>query len=265
MRPTEGAMGSLENHTRTRPLCIAGMHRSGTSTLAQILYRLGLDLGEESDLFAANRYNVDGYFEHKDFVAVSEKLLQTLGAGWDYPFGLDPGWHERPEIREVSEEARSLMGGFGHPGVWGWKDPRACLTVPFWLDLAPDLRVVASVRNPLEVAASIQSRGASSVRMGLNLWKVYNRSLLDNVPEGQLLITHYESFFRRPQPEFRRLVDFAGIHTSEQMISLVRSRVIRGVRHHVYTAGDLLDADPSGEVRDLYAELCERAEWTLDS
>lgn len=260
-----GLLEPLEDYSPTRALCIAGMHRSGTSTLAQILYRLGLDLGDAKDLFAANEYNVDGYFEHKDFVAVNERILRTLGAGWDFPFGLEPGWHERPEIREIAEEAKPLMDGFGQPGMWGWKDPRTCLTLPFWLDLAPDLRVVAALRNPLEVAASIRKRGASSMTMGLNLWRMYNQSLLDNIPQDRLLITHYETFFRRPQKEFRRIVDFAGMHTSEQMISLVRSKVIRGLRHHVYTAQDLLDADPSGRVRELYGELTERAEWTLDS
>lgn len=259
-----GSPGSLEDYAGPPPVCVAGMHRSGTSTLAQVLSRLGLDLGEEADLFAGNQYNVDGYFEHRDFVGVNERLLKALGAGWDFPSGLEPGWHERREMRDISDEAKPLMDGFGRPGLWGWKDPRTCLTMKFWLGLAPGLRVVASLRNPLEVAASIRNRGASSIAMGLNLWKIYNRRLLEDVPGEQLLITHYESFFRRPQPEFRRVVDFAGMHASEQMISLVRSRVIRGVRHHVYTAGDLLDADPSGEVAGLYAELCERAGWNAE-
>ncbi|AHY45447.1 Sulfotransferase family [Rubrobacter radiotolerans] len=246
------------------PVCIAGMHRSGTSTLSQLLYRLGLDLGDESEMFAGDESNADGYFENRRFVAVSNEIFRLRRGGWDLPPDLEPGWFRKEEFAKVREEAAALMEDFAGGGAWGWKDPRATLTMGLWLDLAPDLRVVAPVRNPLEVAASLRSRGASSVEFGLNLWTVYNRRLLEEVPEGQLMITHYEAFFRRPQEELRRVLDFCGMHASEQLISLVRSRVVRGLRHHLYTAQDLLEADPSGEVRELYAQLCNLAGWPAE-
>ena len=32
--------------------------------------------------------------------------------------------------------------------VWGWKDPRTCLTLPFWQDVIGSIRYVICIRNP---------------------------------------------------------------------------------------------------------------------
>lgn len=241
------------------------MHRSGTSTLAQVLYRLGLNLGDESDLIPPTSDNVDGHFENNRFVGINRHILKELGGAWGFPPSLTPGWRDKEEVRQISEQARELVSQFQGQSPWGWKDPRSSLLLPFWLDLMPSTRVVVCLRNPLEVAASLSKRGASSFLFGLNLWKVYNQALLENVPEEQYIVTHYESFFRRPQKEFRRILDFAGMYASDQLISLVRSRVIRGLRHHEYTTEDLLREDPSGETLELYKKLCEEASWTHTS
>ena len=46
------------------PILIAGMHRSGTSMVAELLYRCGLALGAEDQLFLpANEDNPAGYWE----------------------------------------------------------------------------------------------------------------------------------------------------------------------------------------------------------
>ena len=53
-------------------------------------------------------------------------------------------------------KARLLIEGFDSAGVWGWKDPRNSLTLPFWQDLLPGLKTLIMVRNPLEVAHSMK-------------------------------------------------------------------------------------------------------------
>ena len=126
------------------------------------------------------------------------------------------------------------------------------------------MKVVICVRNPLEVASSLRKRGNSSIAFGLGLWKTYNQRLLDTVSEERSIVTHYESYFYRPQQEMRRVLDFLGIPASDQLISLVRSRVIQGLRTHFFTLGALLEADPSREVRDLYLKICAKAEWDAE-
>ena len=61
-----------------RAILIVGMHRSGTSATAGMLHHLGVQLG--SNLLPANEYNLTGYWEHVDIVAVHDELLQALGS-----------------------------------------------------------------------------------------------------------------------------------------------------------------------------------------
>lgn len=243
------------------PVCIAGMHRSGTSTVAQMLYRLGLYLGREEDLFAASSANEDGFWENERFVGLNEAILRSHASGWDLPPDLEPGWQRGERLASLRDEARRLIEDFEGEEPWGWKDPRTSLTLPFWLDLLPNMKAVVCLRNPLEVANSLRKRGSASILSGLNLWKVYNERLMDTLEEGRYIVTHYESYFHRPQEELRRVVDFLGVPASDQLISLVRSRVIRGLRHHALTLEDLREFDPSGQIGELYLRMCAEAGW----
>ncbi len=49
----------------SRPVVIAGMHRSGTSLVASYLSSLGIGLGDR--LLSADANNRHGYFEDADF------------------------------------------------------------------------------------------------------------------------------------------------------------------------------------------------------
>lgn len=248
-------------HETAPPVCVAGMHRSGTSTVTQLLCRLGLYLGREEDLFAPGPSNPEGYWENKHFVRINEDILNDLGAGWDFPLQPEPGWQHTESLQARWDAARTLEQEFRAHGRWGWKDPRNCLTMPFWLEVLPDARVVVCLRNPVEVALSLRKRGNASLPFGLHLWRTYNERLLADLPQDQYIVTHYESYFHRPQRELRRVLDFCGMYASDQLISQVRSRVIKGLRNHFYTLEEMLELDPSGQVRDLYLRMCAEAQW----
>src|SRR3712207_8107365 len=61
----------------------AGMHRSGTSTVTQLLYRCGLYLGEQKELRGARRDNQKGFWEHRKLARINEQILESFGGGWD--------------------------------------------------------------------------------------------------------------------------------------------------------------------------------------
>src|SRR6187200_1282378 len=102
-------------------------------------------------------------------------------------------------------KARLLIQGFHSAQIWGWKDPRNSLTLPFWEDLLPDLKTLVIVRNPLEVAYSMRKRNGTSYAFGLRLWEIYNRRLIEAANEQQRLIIRYDSFFENADTELRRI------------------------------------------------------------
>ena len=171
-----GRAGSLMRPTPPAPICIAGMHRSGTSMVARLLNLCGLDLGPEEDLMPPGVGNEPGHWENLSFVRLNDAILTRSGGGWDFPPAPSIGWASSPELALERAEAGALLESFRRREPWGWKDPRNSLTLPFWRPLIPDLKVVICVRDPLEVADSLYHRGESSSAFSLQLWLLYNQS-----------------------------------------------------------------------------------------
>ena len=116
-------------------------------------------------------------------------------------------------------KARLLIERFNSAGLWGWKDPRNSLTLPFWQNLLPGMKTLIMVRNPLEVAYSMKERNGTSYAFGLRLWEIYNRRLIEATNGHDRLITHYDLFFENAETELRRIAQvypFARYESSQR-------------------------------------------------
>jgi len=242
-------------HTQTA-VCIAGAHRSGTSMLTRLLHACGLYLGPESALMPAQADNPEGFWEHLGFVAVNDELLNELGGAWDLPPTADENFSDR-RLGPLRMKARLLIEGFDSTDVWGWKDPRNSLTLPFWQDVLPGLKTLIIVRNPLEVAYSMRERNGTSYSFGLRLWEIYNRRLIEAATAQQHLVTHYDLFFEDPESELRRTAHFIGLPDAE--VANAAALVRRQKRHTRFSIDDLIDARVSGEVIQFYRALISEA------
>jgi GT2 family glycosyltransferase/glycosyltransferase involved in cell wall biosynthesis len=237
-------------------ICIAGAHRSGTSLVTRLLHCCGLELGPESALMPAQADNPEGFWEHLGFVALNDELLSELGGAWDLPPKPDESF-TASRLDPLRMKARLLIDGFASAQVWGWKDPRNSLTLPFWQELLGGLKTLIVVRNPLEVAHSMRERNGTSYSFGLRLWEIYNRRLVHAARKKDRLVTHYDSFFKNAESELRRIARFAGLPHSE--VATAAALVSPRRRHVHFTIDELVDARVSAEVIDLYRALLAEA------
>jgi len=241
------------------PVCITGMHRSGTSMITRLLHRCGLYLGDEGDLLGAAPDNPEGYWENVHFKELNERILDALGGGWDLPPVVSEGWERQPELASLRNEAARLVHGFREIDWWGWKDPRTSLTIPFWKSFFPDLKVVICLRNPLEVVYSLQKRGYSSRAFGFNLWLTYNQRLLADTRPEQRIVTHYEAYCVDPRAELCRVLDWLEWSVADETIDEACATLSASLRHNRVTALELLAADAPEEVVTLYFLMCADA------
>ena len=147
------------------PVIITGMHRSGTTLLTTLLSRLGLFVGAETD----------GHVESLFFQRLNEWMLQSCDGAWDRPEPfIDLLDQETPRSLTVSHlryilssprarhyagwRAYLRHGGTGLATPWGWKDPRSTITLPLWLELFPDAKVIHIKRHGVDVARSLKKR-----------------------------------------------------------------------------------------------------------
>ncbi|MCU1267027.1 MAG: Sulfotransferase family [Acidobacteria bacterium] len=241
------------------PICIAGMHRSGTSLVASLLHACDLFLGPAEEFMQPSPDNPEGYWENIRFVNLNDRLLTQFGGYWSKPPSLPAQWEFAPEIDSLFGEAEALVGRFSDRKYWGWKDPRNSLTLPFWQRLIPNLQVVVCVRNPLEVSSSLFARGDAKDSSQFSLWLAYYRRLLAAVPPKQLLVTHYQSFLHNARAEVRRLSDGVGLQVTDEVVEQACSQVVTGLRHHQATTAQLLAPNVPAEVLHLYLNLCAEA------
>jgi GT2 family glycosyltransferase len=196
--------------------------------------------------------NPDGFWEHMGFVALNEELLNELGGAWDLP--PKAGEHfKHARLKPLRRKAQLLIEGFDSAGTWGWKDPRNCLTLPFWQSLLHGLKTLIIVRNPLEVAYSLRKRNETSYSFGLRLWEIYNRRLIETAGKQARIVTRYDAFFEDAESELRRITRFAGLPDSN--VKNATALIKRRRRHIHFTMDQLLDARVSPEVIDLYRAL----------
>ena len=240
-------------------LCIAGMHRSGTSMVTRLLKDCGLFLGDEEELTGPALDNPEGFWENKNFVELNEEILARFGASWSHPQSLSPRWEFDPVVEPLLVRAGELVARFSQQRHWGWKDPRNSLTIAFWRRIIPSLKFVVCIRNPIEVAHSLFVRGDTTGASQFELWLHYYQQILSVGPPSSRIITHYQSYFEDPREEVGRLTSWLGLNVSNEALERACAGVSGALRHHHMTTSSLREANVPDEVVDLYLRLCEEA------
>jgi len=119
------------------PVCIAGMHRSGTSMVTRLLKDCGLFLGAEEELVGPALDNSEGFWENRNFVGLNEDILARFGGSWGEPPAFPTRWEFGSAVDPLLGRAGELVARFSRHRHWGWKDPRNSLTIPFWRRSTP--------------------------------------------------------------------------------------------------------------------------------
>lgn len=217
-------------------------------------------MGYEDDFAPPAADNPEGFWENLRFVEINDQILAVFNGAWDCPPVVPPGWETSAQVQPLQTQAAQLVESFSNKEYWGWKDPRTCLTLPFWQPLLPELKVIICLRNPLSVVASLRKRNEyMSDQFGFNLWETYYERLLTTIQEGNYLITHYDSYFYNPQAEIRRLIRFLDLNVSDKIIELASQTISSNLRHHYISINHTLKSDISINSKKLYWNMCGNA------
>jgi GT2 family glycosyltransferase len=246
-------------------LVVLGMHRSGTSAFTGILDLLGVNLGTK--LLETQADNPKGFFENKYVVEANDCILETLETTWDDTFPLPPNWIERFQDSQLLLDIRAfLRSEIKEDQLSALKDPRLCRLLALWLPLfetegvSPHIALV--IRNPLEIAESLETRNQFSSGKSLLLWmqhmmdaERYTRDL----PRG---FVKFEALLADPQSCVEKLFDSVGLahpgfspDSSDELTAFLD----RNLRHHKVTETEL-DARCPKIVANYYRLLCKISE-----
>ena len=191
------------------PIVVVGLPRSGTSMVSNILQALSVSMNAEGN---PDEYNEQGYGEDRELVRESEKILEQVGGTWLNPPALQDVWNV------------SYKPNIDRTGVWGWKDPRLCLTLKNFLPYLIQPKIIVVERKRESVVQSLmrfKPLGLADERLArlfCNYLSVALEANLDFVVNPVLRI-QYEDALARPLTTLKKLADFVGV--KYQSLSLI--------------------------------------------
>ena len=160
---------------------VAGMHRSGTSLLGGLLHTSGICMG--STFRQALPENAKGFFEDEAFRVLNDRMLGHSGyrvKEWSAAFT-----RLSFTTQDRLDAARLINRRIVAHDNWGWKDPRNCLTLSFWIEtlaelgLLPETRIIVARRRRQAVIASLQARGNfQDADLAAEVIEMYERNLI---------------------------------------------------------------------------------------
>lgn len=130
------------------------MHRSGTTLVARSLEKAGIFMGVIKD------HN----WEAMHFLSLNQQTLWAAGGSWLEPVIPQAIHYKTLPARSLYEEhfklvnSRQKLRHLLAPRSWGWKDPRNTFTLPMWLEIFPNARVIHVLRDKKVIARSLMKR-----------------------------------------------------------------------------------------------------------
>jgi hypothetical protein len=204
-------------------LIVTGMHRSGTSMVAGLLHHNGVSMG--SHFRKPLPENPKGFYEENAFRRFNDTLLEDVGYSvkdWV------PQFHGVFAYPGSYSTAVSLIKRFNNRlDMWGWKDPRTCLTLGFWLNvidsanLLSNTKIIVIERQVWAISRSLYKRGnISSLSQGAKLCRMYKAHLEKSLSEyGTDLAVLHLRYERLVQGiDIDRLESFCGLELNQSFI-----------------------------------------------
>jgi GT2 family glycosyltransferase len=246
-------------------ILVLGMHRSGTSALTRVLSLLGAALPKNL-MPPAPANNEMGFWEPIQLAILHDQMLAEAGSSWDDWRKLDLAAqlptdrldHYMSEIRRLLEEE------YGDAPLIVLKEPRICrFALQFIATLAEagiETRVVLPIRNPVEVARSLQLRGGGMLDTDAAL--LWLRHVLDAEAATRGLpraFVSYDTLLDDWKSTITRISGSVSIDwpfQADDIVAQVASFLDPAHRHHTHSRDEvLLNPVMRGWVSDAYHAL----------
>lgn len=265
----------MSERQERRIVVVVGMHRSGTSAIARALQALGVDLGDRL-MPPLPGVNDKGFLEDEDIVQLNVGLLRELGHDWHTLTPIRAQDLSGPAVAGLRMRAVDLLRErLGQWPVFGLKDPRMALLLPFWRSVFRhlDARVsfVICSRNPLSVARSLKARDAFDDEKSFFLWLQHVVPCFVETEGSARVVVDYDLMIDNPEMQLERISQALSLpfdRHGESLHEYAARFLEQGLRHTRYEAKDLgLVSTLPREVADAFDLMTRlaRDELPVDS
>lgn len=205
---------------------ILGMHRSGTSSVAELVAKAGYEVPGDPLPFA-EEVNARGFWESQQVVDFNERILSEAGLSW---FSMQSSLIDisEPLYREILEWLKQQIQCSPHLVI---KDPRINILLPIWFrifdELGVNLKIVFVNRYPDFVASSLEKRDGFSLHTGFALWLKYNWEALFALNNKRVLFVDFEDLVTDSGTQRFLIESLNGCYQEDKFASIIDSSLVR--------------------------------------
>ncbi len=263
-------MDASQGETKVRPtplrtgrscLLILGMHRSGTSALTRVMSLMGAGLPKH--VMGANHGNDTGHWEPERLVAVHDQMMAEAGTTWDDCAKFDIARLSPFRVSQFRAAISHIIAEeFGAAPLIVLKDPRICRFTSLYAEILEGMgyepKFIHVTRNPLSVAASLETRDGMAPAFAKLLWLRYVLDA-DVATRGRnRSFISYETLMQDWRPLVAGVSDhldlgWAADETAQRNIDAFLKR--EHMHHAADPAALLADASSSGWLKSAYPLL----------
>jgi len=250
-----------------RPIVmVLGMHRSGTSLCSHILSALGVDMADQLGADGSPAFdNPKGHWERWEIVDLHDRILGQLNRAYGVPmhdFGFPVAWWADPGVAQLRREIVGFLRGRMGEGYFGFKDPRTVRLMPLWYQVVNELKlepkIVFCLRNPAQVARSLQVRDGLDPEIGEARWFSYVVDFFRYTGGYDFCVIDYETWFNDAATNVDRLNNFLRLDWHQTTLDL--ELTVAGIVEAQLRHDDSRDREARQPlVRSLY-DLTRRAD-----
>jgi hypothetical protein len=192
-------------------IIVLGAHRSGTSLVTRLINMMGAYFAIGETALGANEENPKGFWERWDVIATNDAILKHYGCAWDrlaaWKFTENPAAKDVQALAPATESLKKVILELDANRPWVVKDPRMCLTWPYWKPHMEVPVVVCVYRSPLEIARSLKTRNEFSFSQSMALWEYYATGVANAIRGVPTLFVSHQDMLRDPVKTVQTLFD----------------------------------------------------------
>jgi glycosyltransferase involved in cell wall biosynthesis len=224
--------------TARQAIIVLGMHRSGTSALAGALGLLGARLPVRQ--LPPQPDNPKGYSESEQITAIHERLLAAAGTSWFSLQRIPDEWFRSAQAASFADElVAAVREDYGDAPLFVVKDPRMCRLLPIWRSVLGRIDAQAcfaiALRNPFEVARSLEKRDGFPLALSSLLWLQYVIEAERETRGQPRIFKSYDELLNDPVHTAEDVVAQLGIEglvKKENSAREINSFIEVAMRHH---------------------------------
>jgi len=226
-------------------IIITGIHKSGINIVSNLLSICTESLENTSPLYNKNN-QIQNDNRNQIAMSINKTILKFAGGNWCNP-------PSEQQIASVGKRLGHFIKKFSEIFKDGIvKDSLLNLTISLWEKYCNNITsIIFCLRNPIDVALSLQHQNGLSIETGLQLWYVYTIRFIKGTVKIPVVVVDFDNIISNVGYEMDHLLTELGVSMLPQDLNYCNKELEKNHLNKYRQSTKLIEKLPE-EIKKLY-------------